>query len=165
MKNHLKRHEVQYPVEANMLQAGKRYGWQVQKLSNDVIINKSEAWEFIIEPERIIKQNKYAVMKKTVDGGFYTAENNKLFFRFEEEYNTSKDVKCVIYDSKMQTVKPKVKNDNEQTGGNSSSISMKNNGYNSFEINIDELDINTGYHTLEVKNEKGETFLLKFYVQ
>jgi hypothetical protein len=161
-QNYLKDHDVPYPFNAKALHPGVRYGWQVQLVTNGVITNKSEAWEFCLRPPKVIRENRYATVKKTLDGGFYTAESNKLFFKFDEQYAAFKPVACYIYDAGRQLVKAKVNaesNTNEATG-----INLKGNGYNRFEIDLDDLDVSTGYYTLQIKNEKGELFILKFYV-
>jgi hypothetical protein len=159
-KNYLGTHTLQYPYDAKQLQKGKQYAWQVQKLSNGVIINKTEAWKFSIIPDRVVADNKYASLKKTLDAAYYTAENNKVFFKFEEEY-VSGNISCIIYDSKRTAIQPTAKNEGVKTSG----LNFKQNGYNRYEINLNELDIKKGFYTLEAKNEKGELFLLKFYVQ
>jgi hypothetical protein len=161
-KNFLTDHSVPYPFDAKGLVVNKRYGWQVQLVSNGIITNKSEAWEFCLRPPKEVKVNKYAALKKTLDGGFYTAESNKLFFKFDEQYASFNPVSCFILDSKRQLVKAKVLKDD---GEKNATINLKSNGYNRFEINLDELDVSTGYYVLQIKNEKNETFLLKFYVK
>ncbi|MGQ0829858.1 MAG: hypothetical protein ACT4ON_15835 [Bacteroidota bacterium] len=160
MRNYLTTHSLQYPYDAKELQEGKHYAWQVQKVANGVVINKTEAWEFSVITTEPLKENKYAVLKKVLDGGYYVAENNKVFFKFEEKY-TSGNISCVIYNSKREAIKPKVENE----GTANAALNFKQNGYNRYEINLNDLDIEEGFHTLEVRNEKREITLLKFYVQ
>lgn len=160
VKNYLTTHNLQYPYDAKELKAGGRYAWQVQKIANGVITNKTEAWEFIIDKKPEEKENKYAVLEKHLDAGYYKAGNNKVYFKFDEEYSSG-NVSCSIYNSKRELVLPKVHSD----GQKSASLNLKSNGYNRFEIDLNELDIKSGYHTLEVKNEKGQLYLLKFYAQ
>lgn len=160
VKNHLLSHQVQYPMDARKLEKGKRYGWQVQKLANGAVVDQSEAWEFTLAPDKEIRVNKYALLKRTLDGGFYTVEGNRLYFRFDEEY-AGQQVNGMIFNEKREKVLPKAKNEDSKA---SSTVNIKNAGYNRFELNLDELSISSGFHTLEVKNEKGELFLLKFYV-
>lgn len=160
MKNYLTTHEVQYPMDAKTLESGKRYGWQVQKMANDIVLNKTEAWEFTLRVDKPVKDNKYSVLRKTLDAGYYKVENNKIFFRFDEEYATG-NISSVIYNSQRQAVKPVVKTDEIKNGA----YNIKQNGYNRYEINLDKLNMMSGFYTLEVNNEKGELFLLKFYVE
>lgn len=160
IKTYLTSHELLYPADAKALQAGKRYGWQVQKMSNDIVINKTEAWEFTLAPPKTDNVNKYAILKKKLDAGYYTVYDNKLYFRFIEDYSVNA-VKCVIYDSQRNKIQPKVRKDE----GKSPVITMKGEGYNRFEIDLNSLNITSGFHTLEVKNEKGELYMLKFLVE
>ena len=48
-QNFLSKHDLLYPFDAPKLLAGGRYAWQVQKVVNGVITNKTEAWEFIFK--------------------------------------------------------------------------------------------------------------------
>lgn len=167
MKNYVTSHQLLYPYDAKELEPGKHYGWQVQKLSNGVIVNKSEAWEFVCKPELKITENKYAVLKKKLDAGYYTAFNNKVFFKFDEEYN-SQTMKCKIYNEKHEIIKPVFKN--EDLVVNRKNMEYENAlvklcGYNRYEIDLDVVNIQKGMYTLEVANEKNELYLLKFYVQ
>ena len=159
-KNYLTTHNLQYPYDAKELKEGGHYAWQVQKMANGVITNKTEAWEFIIRKKPEEKEIKYTVLKKTVDAGYYNAGNNKIYFKFDEEY-ASGNISCVIYNSKREAVQPKILNEDAK----SSSLNFKQNGYNRYEINLDQLNIQKGFHTLEVESAKGELFLLKFYAQ
>lgn len=159
------RHDVQYPFDAAKLVEGQTYAWQVQKMAagGQSIIAKTESWQFTIKSNVPVAENKYAVLKKKPDGGFYTAANNKLFFRFEEDYRGDK-LNCVIYDEKHQAINPAPENEGKKAE-NESGVEVKNNGLNRFEIDLDALHLKTGFYYLEVKNEKNELFVLKFYVE
>jgi hypothetical protein len=161
MKNYVTTHQLLYPYDAKELQPGKHYGWQVQKLSNGVIVNKSEAWEFVLKPEKNNKPNKYAVLKSKLDAGYYTPTDGKVYFTFNEEYSSQK-ISCSIFNSKREVVPLNLKNENNrEKNGNSLEKSI---GSNCYEIDLNTMKISSGMHTLEVKNEKGEVFFLKFYV-
>lgn len=160
IKNNLFSHQIPYPNEARKLEPGHTYAWQVQMIANGIVFEKSDAWQFTISPIQYPKENKYATLQKNLDAGYYTVENNKMFFKFEEEYAAG-EISFVIYNSQRVPILPKVKN--EAYSG--SEINIKKNGYNRFEINLDDLDIQPGFYTLEARNEKGGIYLLKFYYQ
>lgn len=160
IKNNLFSHQIPYPNEAKKLQPGHTYAWQVQMIANGIVFEKSDAWQFTISQNLQPIENKYATLQKYLDAGYYTVENSKIYFKFEEEYGVG-DISFVIYNYKREPIHPKVKND----GYSSSEINIKKNGYNRFEINLDDLDIQPGLYTLEARNEKGGIYLLKFYFQ
>lgn len=56
-----------YPYDAPVLKDGHRYGWQIQKVHNNVLVDKSEAWEFIL-PLKIIPTPQYHKLKTKSDG-------------------------------------------------------------------------------------------------
>ena len=157
----LTRHDIQYPFDGQKLESGKRYGWQVQKLVNNVVVNKTEAWEFVIRPEIEQQYNKYVELTADLSTAVYTALGNKIFFTFKEEYATSgKDLKISITPENKEALKNiKAKEDS----GNRK-INSKDVGENKYEIDLDELGIEKGYYYLRVTNEKGKTYQLKFYV-
>ena len=160
MKSNLEENQVQYPIDAPALEPGKHYGWEVQLVSNDVVTNKTEAWEFIEAITTKPKDLKYAVVKTSVDGGFYIAVNNRIFFKFDESYATSAVVECIIYDEKMEPVKSRT----QDASKDDNSVALKRQGYNQYEIDLDNMNVKSGFYLLQLKNGKGETFKLKFLV-
>ncbi|HXU25630.1 MAG TPA: hypothetical protein VN698_00245, partial [Bacteroidia bacterium] len=163
MKNYLTSHSVLYPVDAKELEVGKKYAWQVQKLNNGTIVNKTEAWEFKLKAPAPVKENKYAVLKKQLDADFYTVDRY-LYFTYDENYDPT-TTKIQILDSKRKAVDPKVKNDLNPNNPSSNLVNVNKLGDNRFSIDMNLLNVSKGYYTLEVTNSKNELYLLKFYVQ
>lgn len=162
LKDFISSHQVLYPYDAKKLEEGKRYGWQVQKFSNGTMIDKTEAWEFTLQKKIIRPDNKYATMKKKHDGTYYTAENEKIFFRMEEGYKSTQ-LKCRILDERRNEILPEVKK--EKSSEATIGLSVKNNGANYFEIDLQPLHLKKGYYELEVTDAKNEKFVLKFYAE
>lgn len=161
MKNNLLTHSINYPMDAGELKEGKRYAWQVQKMANGNIINKTEAWEFTIAQPKENKPTKYALLNKKSDAGFYLVADNTLYFRFEEDYTGGKiDIK--ILDENHKVISTNV--NNESSKGRTNEVNLKVSGYNRYELNIENLKLKKGYYFLEVLNEKKQKYKLKFYV-
>jgi hypothetical protein len=160
MKDYVNVHNLQYPYEAKPLEKGKRYAWQVAKLGNGTVLNITETWEFKIEGVDPKTNASYTSLRKELDGGFYTPQNNKLFFKFEEEY-TGGIVSCIIFNEQRQSLHAKAINQGEKKD----QPNYKSRGVNEYEIDLDDYAIPKGFYTLEVKNSKNELFLLKFYVE
>jgi hypothetical protein len=163
MKNYLTSHSILYPIDAKELEVGKKYAWQVQKLNNGTIVNKTEAWEFKLKAPETVRENKYAVLKKQLDADFYTVDRY-LYFTYDENYDPAV-TKIQIIDSKRKAVDPKIKNDLNPNGTSSNPINVNKMGDNRFSIDMNLLNVSKGYYTLEVTNSKNELYLLKFYVQ
>jgi hypothetical protein len=157
IKNYLSSHQVQYPMDAKELQEGKSYAWQVQKMSSGSIVNKTECWEFKIKAPPPVKENKYAVMKKELDGTVYKAEGNKIFFRFEET-TAFKKMHFSIVNEKRETVA------SGDAGGKEEKKRLKT-GYKTYVINLDEYKVPAGAYVLEIATDKRETYKLKFSVE
>lgn len=158
MKNLLQTHQVQYPIDAKELKPGNRYAWQVQKMNNGAIVNKTEAWEFKVKAPAQVKENKYAVMKKTLDGTMYLASGNKIFFRFDENYTGNK-MRYKILNEKQEVVSL-AKDDEENI-----KMESVNPGYNTYVIDLNSYKMPGGIYTLEIANEKKEVYKLKFTVE
>lgn len=160
MKDYLNTHNFQYPYEAKPLERGKRYVWQVTKIGNGNVLNKTEVWEFKIDAGEMKLARVYTSLRKELDASYYSALNNKVFFKFDEEYNKGL-ISCKIYDSKRVSLEAKATNLLEKK----EIANYKQHGLNQYEIDLDDYHISKGFYTLEVRNEKNELFVLKFYVE
>jgi len=164
-KQNLTTHNLQYPYEAKPLEEGKHYAWMVQKLSNGVVVAKTEVWEFsIIKKKPSIPV--YAVMRTQLDADYYIAENEKVFFLMDDRYADG-EWKTEIIDNNgkvysLNTVK-KDDRQNEKSKTTTSKVNYLGNG--GYEIDLDKVGLSNGFHVLEITNEKGEIFKLKFLVQ
>ncbi len=157
LKNYVTRHQVPYSLDAKKLEKGKTYAWQVQKISRGSIVNKTEAWEFIMRPEEEIKEHMFTTLKRKLDGTFYHVYNDKIYFRFDERYATG-NLNCRILNEKRQEIKPEM----ESTESHLSN--QKSAGYNQFILDLLPFNLEKGFYILECLDEKSEKFLLKFYV-
>jgi hypothetical protein len=154
--------QVFYPYDAPELKEGKHYGWQVQRLVNGVVVDKSEAWEFIIPVPEEPVYNKYAMLKKKPDGTFYEAQGGKIFFKMDESYY-SESVRVVVYDENNNIVRKPVKGDHE-TGEHSGELNVKSNGSNFYELDLGDA-CKAGYYELHAYDAKDQRYILKFRVQ
>lgn len=167
VKNYLKEHQLQYPYDASELKEGAKYAWQVQKMSDGVVINKTEAWIFNTPNVELRKSLKYVAVKPELDGSFYTAYNGEVFFKFSEEYKTQGNLKFTLTDSKSKPIEIAINPDKEKSKNKpeeSNVTKMKLSGDNRYELNLDAKKLNSGFYTLTVKNEKNESFYLKIFL-
>jgi hypothetical protein len=160
MKNYLSMHQVQYPIDAKELKAGQTYAWQVQRISNGAIVNKTEAWEFKLKGPDPIKENKYARLKKNLDGTLYMAEGNKIFFRFDEDYAGKKMSYKILNEKQQAVTAPEATEVGERV-----KMDAVKDGYNTYMIDLNRYKIPAGIYVLEVTSEKKEMYKLKFQVE
>ncbi|HEY0029122.1 MAG TPA: hypothetical protein VGC65_00075 [Bacteroidia bacterium] len=162
-KNYLTVHSLQYPFDAKELEEGKHYAWQVQKLANGVITNKTEAWEFIVrkKPEEV--ELKYVALKQTIDANFYTAYNGKIYFKFSEEYNSQGGVAAIITADDGKQFQVAISKDEKKPAGENT-LNAKVMGDNRFILDLDKEKIKPGFYTMQIRNEKKEIYYLKFYL-
>lgn len=160
VKDHLFSHQVQYPPDAPMLEPGGRYAWEVQKISGNTIIDRTEVWEFNIAPDKQIKDQRYLVLKQEIDGHYHLAINNKIYFRFDNSYQ-EKIIHAVILNDKRERIIPKLKT----AASAIHEITIVSSGLNRFMIDLNELEIKSGIYTLEITNRKNEKKYLEFYAR
>jgi len=157
MKNYLTRHELMYPFDSEELEEGKRYGWQVQKISNGSVINQTESWEFVLAKKEDPIDHLYVQLKPKSEGKFYEVQNERIYFRFDEKYN-SQDIKLKIITDQGEKLDVSVDNLKENSSANRSA------GYNKYILDVGPMKLKQGYYKLEATNEKSEKFLLNFHM-
>lgn len=139
----------------------------VSVIGNTGLVTASVAISFSVNPVPIIigkskTTQPYAVLRKKLDGGYYQCSNGKLMFRFDEEYNDP--------DGKLSF---KIYNDNHGVDGSSENVvggyePLVNYGSNYYVLNVMSCNLlpdgvlGTGYFILEVVNDKGEHWYLRF---
>lgn len=160
-KNYLAVHSLQYPYDGKELKEGQRYAWQVQKITNGLVSNKTEAWEFVIRREPVEKDIKYVALRQTVSADYYKAVNGRVYFKFNEEYNSRGTLMARITSDKGKGYAVEVLKDEKDKPALST---IKSTGDNRFVLDLDKQHIKPGYYTMEIRNEKKETFYLKFYL-
>lgn len=149
-----------YPYDAPELKEGIWYGWQIQKISNNVLVDKSEAWKFILPLK--IPSTQFYKMKIKNDGVDYLAENGKIRFEFVENYNDD-ELKFYLYDSKNNIMDIKLQFGDERLE-DSKSISIKKSGSNYFEIDLGEEAL-PGSYKLVVLDAKKQKYEMHFTVK
>ncbi|HLP11684.1 MAG TPA: hypothetical protein VK177_07085 [Flavobacteriales bacterium] len=157
-KNFLTTHSIPYPMDAKELEEGKQYAWQVMKIANNIIVNKTDAWEFLLKKKNNQPDLKYAVMKSHYDASYYTATNERLFFQFEEPYHGT-ELTYEIFNTKHKTVKADLRNDEKKAGNN-----LKDQGNNLYQLDLSAYNLTSGYYFLEIIDEKNHKSVLKFYI-
>lgn len=156
-RNNLRTHTVVYPANVPKLEAGKKYCWKIEKISNGRVVNQTDVWTFTVIPDKKNVDVKYGVLAKDVNASYYQIGNGKIFFRFTESYASKGELKIRLTDEMNHEVKPKAVNEARANDG----INYKVRGGNAFEIDVDDLHLKAGFYLLEVINEKQEKFLLK----
>ena len=162
VKNYLSEHQLLYPFDAKELKEGTKYAWQVQKSGDGVVINKTEAWTFVIRQAGELKSVKYVGLKNQLDGSYYIATEGLIYFKFSEEYKTPGDLKFILTNDKSQAVEVEIKRDEGKN--ENPTTTLKNTGTNLYELNLNSKKNKSGFYTLQARNEKNESFYLKIFL-
>jgi hypothetical protein len=148
-----------YPYDAPEIKEGIWYGWQVQKISNNVIVDKSEAWKFILPLK--IKTKQFYKMKIKNDGVDYVAEDGKLQFELVEQYQND-ELTYYLYDLKNNLMDVKIAYGDEEMEG--ASVRIKRTGANYYEIDLGQYAL-PGNYKLVVIDRKKQRYEMKFIVK
>lgn len=150
--------QLVYPFDAPELQFGKRYGWQLEKTVNNIIVEKSEAWEFILYKELIVPM-KYAILNTDYTSVNYDVVGEGFYFKINSRYKTDNGLKFKVFNEKSELVSVNFGKDEKQiaelelekTG--EGFYYLKTNGYSS------------GIYTLIVKDQKGNEYNTRFRIK
>ena len=154
----LKSTQLFYPYDAPELEEGHRYGWQIQKIQNNIMIDKSEAWEFII-PLPEIPRACYHRMNVKPNGKLCDAVDGKLLFYFKESYG-GKNLNFYLYNAQGDLIDEDV-TCNPQSREEDQKVNVKRTGSNYYEIDLG-LTAPLGIYQLIVKDAKGQKYHLRF---
>jgi hypothetical protein len=106
--------------------------------------------------------NSYGVLKKAQDGGFYQVTNNKVYFKFEEEYKGIA-LNYNVYNYASTTVNTPINLITTCSDLNVINTTLGDNRYSIDLTNCGSL-IPNNYYLLEIINSKKEKFYLKFKI-
>lgn len=148
-----------YPYDAPELEKGKRYAWQVQRIQNKILIDKSEAWWFIIPLEPINPIQYYKITSKN-DGQLYQTIDNKMHIEFYEAYS-QKVLNYYVLNEKGEKVQTKIfrsiyQQDPELNGELSPGVNF---------LIIDLGNVPNGIYELVVTDAKRRKYRMKFVVK
>jgi hypothetical protein len=154
-----------YPYDAPELEEGKRYGWQIQKIENQVKTDQSEAWEFYIPLPELPEYQKYAMLKKSFDGVPYIAKEGKLFFTMHEPYEPS-SLSIQIFNESHQMVQKNIVQDghDESIEAQEEEFKIKKTGTNYFQVDLGS-NLASGIYELNIQDTKKQKYLLKFIIE
>ena len=126
------------------------------------LIDKSEAWEFILASPEFPQYLKYVTLKTKGDGAIYEAIGGKVFFKMEEKYD-SENLDFYILDEDMNPINEEIIDDQEDSY-TSGELNVKNNGSNYYELDLGSW-AKAGIYTLVVKDTRSRKYTLKFFIK
>jgi hypothetical protein len=157
----LRAHQSLYPVAAPKLMQGSSYAWQIQRLYNGQVVQTSETWMFYVPIPLKHQDLKYVNLKKGVNSDVFPVFE-RLYFRFDEPYNGA-NLTYKIFNSSREEIVIPVTVDSE-----SNSIpeaGTKKIGFNTYELDILQYQLEPGYYTVEIFNDKAEKYELKIKIE
>ena len=149
--------QLVYPFDAPELQYGKRYGWQLEKTLNGIIVEKSEAWEFILHKQVVIPA-KYAILNSDYNGTVYEVEGDGFFFKMNGRYKTNGEPQCIVINDKAEFMSAQLGVD--QKFGADDELEKSGRQFHYLRTDI----YPSGTYTLIVTDVKGNEYNTKFRI-
>lgn len=157
----VKGNQLIYPYDAKELEYGHRYGWQVQKIKNSTIVNKSEAWEFTLWKPIEPQSYKYAQLNTAPNGTIYQATDGKVYFKYEDNH-FSDDLEYYVYDENQIAITSKLDLDHDIDGDREVKVT-KTNGAHHYVLDLGS-SAKPGVYTLTVLDARKRKYSLTFRV-
>lgn len=150
--------QLMYPYDAPKLEFNKRYGWQLEKTVNNVIVEKSEAWEFILYRTVEIPM-KYAVLNTDYNSTIYEVNGKGFFFKLQSRYKMNGGMKYTVLNEKSEKMQVRF-GDDEKLGEDEE---PEKTGRDFFFLRTDLYG--PGIYILLVKDLKGNEYNTRFRVK
>ena len=150
--------QLVYPFDAPELQYNHRYGWQLEKTVNNIIVEKSEAWEFILYREIVIPM-KYAVLNSIYNSTIYEVDGDGFFFKMHQRYRSASQLKCRVISESAEEMEVQLGEDQKLGAQDEPEETGR-------EFHYLRTDVYpAGVYTLIVRDLKGNEFNTKFLIK
>lgn len=150
--------QLVYPFDAHELKLGKRYGWQLEKTVNNIITEKSEAWEFTLY-KKIVIPMKYAVLNSDYSATTYEVSGDGFFFKVQSRYRSAIKLHYKVLNDKSEIMQVSLGKD-EKLDENEE---LEKTGEGFYFLKTDQYP--AGTYTLLVKDQKGNEYNTRFRVK
>jgi hypothetical protein len=150
--------QLVYPFDAPELQYGKRYGWQLEKTVNNIITEKSEAWEFILYKEIIVPM-KYVILNTDYSATNYDVGGEGFYFKLNSRYKSGSGLKFKVLNDKSEQVDVNFGKDEKQIA----ELELEKTGKDFYYLKTNGYP--SGTYTLVVKDQKGNEYNTRFRIK
>jgi hypothetical protein len=149
-----------YPAELNDLVEGESYAWKVEALMGNLVVARSEVWEFKIKK---IETVKYVRLSPKPNSAMYKyKEDGTIYFTLTGNYQNN-DFNMEILGIEGST---KIKNIQKDIEIREASLSeSKHTGFNTFKLSIQDEGLSNGVYQLKCTNTTGDIFSMNFIVE
>lgn len=160
MVPHVRQGMVGYPAGVSDLQRGKCYAWQVERMLDGRVVDRSEPWRFCVRDHTPGQPEKYVVLGKDDVREIHEASNGRIYFRYEEPYASS-TVACTVFGASREPMRMDLKDDKElEADKGAVRTNLRSIGTNLYELDLTPYGLRPGYYQVRVRDEGGRTYSL-----
>lgn len=151
---------VAFPPGIEALERGRCYAWQVERLKEGRVLDRTAPWGFCVRAHKEPVHNKYADLSKGDPSGLYQAVDERIYFRYDEPYTSSR-LTCMIHGQAGEQAGPKPGID----GLGDAAAGLRVIDVNLYELDLSGYSLKPGRYELVVRDEKGRARKLRFEVK
>lgn len=150
--------QLVYPFDAPELHYNHRYGWQIEKTVNNVITEKSEAWEFTLYRD-IKMPAKYVYLNSDYSASIFEVEGEGFYFKMHERYRTTGNPQCRVMNE--SSVDMDVHLGEDLKYGNDDELEQSGREFHYLKTD----SYPAGIYTLTVRDIKGNEYNTRFRIK
>jgi hypothetical protein len=147
-----------YPMAATSLVAGECYAWQVERMADGLVIDRTEPWWFCVSEHLEPVPNKYVLIGDQ-SNAVYESTDGWIHFRFDEPYPVEL-AEMQVLDAKGVAIPVAADKEIGDSIGSGKGV-----GINLYEFDLMPYGLKAGYYTLRIHDGKGRKHHLKFHIE
>lgn len=161
---------LNYPLNAPQFEIGKHYAWQVEcyedlskpEYGRDVnAAISSTVSDFSLIDEKIVDSVLFVKPKRTLDAGFTTLKQNRIYFTFHSDYLQGQ-LNYTLRDQNQKDIPVKIRRMDENGVLAESPVVFI--GENKYQLELNGQRPPEGLYVMEIKDLKGIVYYIKIFI-
>jgi hypothetical protein len=157
-KTGMNNHMVYYSPSFTKLEPGKKYSWQVQRLKDGEIIERTDTWSFFYKKPTSPKVYKYAELGKEENAALYQVEDGNIYFCYFNDKPNQIEFKIYYTDKSGEVKALTAQNDINSN----SQLNTFERGDNRMKIDLTKNNISSGLYKITFEDTTNKKYYLNF---
>lgn len=156
--NDIQGYQWVYAFDAPELKFNNRYGWQIEKTLNGLVVDRSEAWEFILY-KKINVPMKYAILNTDFNATTYEVTENGFYFKLKSKYPTNNQLKFEVMSEKGEIMEVRMGEDKKE--GTDQKLENTNDEF----LFLNTSNYPVGTYLLKITDQKRNSYNTRFIIK
>jgi len=149
---------VAFPPGVADLERGRCYAWQVERVADGRVLDRSEPWGFCVRAKVDPKPEKYIRLDRLQPGIVYNAVDGRLYFRYDKPY-ASEALQAVVTTDHRERIAVQIQRETKADPA----VGSASAGVGLYALDLQGTDVRPGYHELTITDPQGGRYALKFH--